>query len=57
MPVLQSSPLIPPTGPKSGERSGVNIITRNTNKCSNRLTMKRARWNDRFLHKLISEIA
>ncbi len=34
-----------------------NIIKRNADKGSNRLEFKRAGWEDRFLAKLISEIA
>ena len=35
----------------------LNIIKRNTDKGSSRLKFKRAGWDDRFLEKLISEIA
>lgn len=38
-------------------RLALNIIKRNTDKGSNRLKFKRAGWDDRFLEKLISEIA
>lgn len=38
-------------------RLALNIIKRNKDKGSNRLKFNRAGWNDRFLRKLISEIA
>ena len=38
-------------------RLALNIIKRNKDKGSNRLKFKRAGWDDRFLRKLISEIA
>lgn len=38
-------------------RLALNIIKRNKDKGSNRLKFNRAGWNDRFLSKLISEIA
>ena len=38
-------------------RFALNIIKRNKDKGSNRLKFKRAGWDDRFLRKLISEIA
>lgn len=38
-------------------RLAINIIKRNKDKGSNRLKFKRAGWDDRFLRKLINEIA
>ena len=38
-------------------RLTLNIIKRNKDKGSNRLKFKRAGWDNKFLHKLISEIA
>lgn len=38
-------------------RLALNIIKRNKDKGSNRLKFKRAGWDDRFLRKLITEIA
>ena len=38
-------------------RLALNIIKRNTDKGSNRIKFKRAGWDNRFLRKLISEIA
>ncbi len=38
-------------------RLALNVIKRNKDKGSNRLKFNRAGWNDRFLRKLISEIA
>jgi len=38
-------------------RLALNIIKRNTDKGSNRLKFKRAGWDNRFLEKIISEIA
>ncbi len=38
-------------------RLALNIIKRNTDKGSNRLKFKRAGWDNRFLAKIISEIA
>ncbi len=38
-------------------RLALNIIKRNTSKGSNRIKFKRAGWDNRFLRKLIAEIA
>ena len=38
-------------------RLALNIIKRNTDKGSNRIKFKRAGWDNRFLRKLIAEIA